>query len=154
MRWRYLPIVLAAVAVAGCQPGPSANTYSRNQTMQTANVQKGKIVSFRTVEYSGTKSGVGAGAGAVAGGVAGSFIGGGWRSNALGAVGGAVAGGVAGSAAEEAITSGQAVEFIVQLDNGQTIAVVQKNEDNLAAGERVMVLQGGSTRIIRDTSGQ
>ena len=63
MRMRYLPLMLAAVAVAGCQSSPSANTYQRNQTMQSATVQKGKIVSFRTVQYSGTQSGVGAGAG-------------------------------------------------------------------------------------------
>ncbi len=154
MRLCYLPLILAVVGVAGCQSGPSAGTYQRNQTMQAASVGKGKIVSFRTVQYSGTQSGVGVGAGAVAGGVAGSFIGGGTRSNVLGAVGGAVLGGVAGSAAEEAITSGDAVEFIVQMDDGRTLAVVQKNEDALAVGERVMVLQGGQTRVIRDTSAQ
>ncbi len=152
MRFRYVPLILAAGLVAGCQPGPSANTYQRNQTMQAATVQKGKIVSFRTVRYSGTQSGVGAGAGAVAGGVGGSFLGGGTRSNILGAVGGAVLGGVAGSAAEEAITSGEAIEFIVQLDDGRSLAIVQKNEDNLSVGERVMVLQGGQTRIVRDTA--
>ncbi len=152
MRVRYIPLMLAAIAVAGCQPGPSANTYQRNQTMQAANVETGQIISFRVVRYSGTQSGVGAGAGAVAGGVTGSFLGGGARSNVLGAVGGAVLGGVAGSAAEEAITSGDAVEFIVRMDGGQTLAVVQQNEDNLAVGERVMVLRGAQTRIIRDTS--
>ena len=129
----------------------SAADLSGNNLMgPEPSVGKGKIVSFRTVQYSGTQSGVGA----VAGGVAGSFIGGGTRSNVLGAVGGAVLGGVAGSAAEEAITSGDAVEFIVQMDDGRTLAVVQKNEDALAVGERVMVLQGGQTHVIRDTSTQ
>ncbi len=152
MRFRYVPLMLAAFAVAGCTSAPSASTYSRNQALQAQNVQKGRIVSMRTVEIEGTKSGVGTGAGAVAGGVAGSFIGGGWRSHALGAVGGAVLGGLGGSAAEEAITKSTGMEFVVQLDNGQTIAVVQANDENLAVGERVMVLQGGQTRVVRDTA--
>lgn len=150
MRFRYIPLMLAAVVLAGCGSAPSASSYSRNQALQAQNVEKGKIVSMRAVQVEGTKSGVGSGAGAVAGGVAGSFIGGGWRSNVLGAVGGAILGGVGGSAAEEAITSSTGTEFVVQLDNGRTIAVVQANDENLAPGDRVMVLQGGQTRVVSD----
>lgn len=150
MRFRYVPLMLAAVVLAGCGSAPSVSSYSRNQTLQAQNVEKGRIVSMRAVEVGGTKSGVGSGAGAVAGGVAGSFIGGGWRSNVLGAVGGAILGGVGGSAAEEAITSSTGTEFVVQLDNGRTIAVVQANDENLVPGDRVMVLQGGQTRVVSD----
>lgn len=150
MRLRYIPVVLAAFVVAGCSSAPSASSYSRSQALQAADVQSGRILSTRPVEVQGTKSGVGSGAGAVAGGVAGSFIGGGWRSNVLGAVGGAVLGGVGGSAAEEALTSTTATEFIVELDNGRTIAVVQANDQSLVPGERVRVLQGGQTRVVRE----
>ncbi|SBV94350.1 putative Outer membrane lipoprotein [uncultured Alphaproteobacteria bacterium] len=150
MRFRYVPLMFAALAVAGCTSAPSASSYSRNQALQAQNVEKGRIVSMRDVQVEGTKSGVGSGAGAVAGGVAGSFIGGGWRSNVLGAVGGAVLGGIGGSAAEEAITSTTGTEFVVQLDNGRTIAVVQANDANLAPGDRVIVLQGGQTRVVPD----
>ncbi|MBN2751802.1 MAG: hypothetical protein JXQ84_03755 [Rhodospirillaceae bacterium] len=152
MRLRYLSLMFAAVLVAGCQSSPSASSYQRNQAMQTSSVSKGKIVSLRDVEISGSQSGVGLGAGAVAGGVTGSYLGGGSRANILGALGGAVLGGAAGAVAENAVTKGTAVEFIVQKDNGQTIAVVQANEQGLAIGERVLILQGGDTRLVRDTS--
>lgn len=154
MRYRYVPMVLAALALGACSSAPSASSYSRNQALQASQVQKGKIVSSREVEVEGTKSGVGSTAGAVGGGVAGSFIGGGWRSNLLGAVGGAVIGGLGGGAAEEALTKSTGTEFVVQLDNGQTISVVEANDENLVPGDRVMVLQGGRTRVVRDSAPQ
>jgi len=152
MRLRYIPLVLAALAVAGCQTGPSASSYQRGQMMQTSSVQKGRIISMRVVQTGGEQSGVGIGAGAVAGGVAGSYLGGGRRANALGAIGGALLGGAAGAAAENAITEGSAMEFIVQMDNGATVAVVQSNEQQLGVGERVLILQGRDTRLVRDTT--
>ncbi|MGE4529518.1 MAG: hypothetical protein AB7D00_14225 [Rhodospirillaceae bacterium] len=152
MRLRYIPLVLAALAVAGCQTGPSASSYQRGQMMQTSSVQKGRIISMRVVQTGGEQSGVGIGAGAVAGGVAGSYLGGGGRANALGALGGALLGGVAGAATESAVTEGSAIEFIVQMDNGSTVAIVQSNEQQLGVGERVLILQGRDTRLVRDTT--
>lgn len=111
---------------------------------------KGKIISMREVNVSGGQSGVGAGAGAAAGAVAGSNIGGTTRNNVLGAIGGAVVGGIAGATVEQAATAGKAVEFIVQQENEQSIAVVQTNEDFLAVGDRVMVLRSDRVRIVRD----
>jgi outer membrane lipoprotein SlyB len=121
---------------------------------RVATVMKGKIISMRNVNISGTQSGVGAGAGAIAGGVGASGIGNGGRSNTVAAVGGAVVGGVAGAVAEEVMTKSTAMEFIVQQENGQTVAVVQQNDENLAVGDKVMILRSGTARIIRDTTGK
>ena len=74
--------------------------------------------------------------------MAGSFIGGDWRSNVLGGLGGAVLGGLAGNAIERGTSTGQAIEFIIQHDNGGDIAVVQTNEDNLQVGDRVFITHG------------
>ena len=117
---------------------------------RAASVQEGEIIATRIVNVSGTKSGVGAGAGAAAGAVGGSYIGGDPRANVLGAIGGAVVGGMAGAAAEEATTAGNATEFLVALDNGDKVAIVQVNEDDLQVGDRILLLKSDRIRIIRD----
>ncbi|MCC7426608.1 MAG: glycine zipper 2TM domain-containing protein [Alphaproteobacteria bacterium] len=109
----------------------------------------GTILSMRDVRVAGTQSGIGTAAGAVAGGIAGSAIGGGWRGPALAGIAGAVIGGIAGTAVERGVTQGIATEFIIREDGGQTIAVVQTNEQQLQPGERVVLLQGRELRIAR-----
>ena len=65
----------------------------------------------------------------------------------LGAIGGAVLGGVVGSAIENGASQSQAVEFIIREDSGQTISVVQTNEEDFRPGERVILTRGARTRI-------
>lgn len=139
------------MALAACSPQGS-NTYARSDMGRVATVMKGKILSMRGVNITGTQSGLGAGAGALAGGVGASGIGNGGRSNAVAAVGGAVVGGIAGAVVEETMTNSTAMEFIVQQENGQTIAVVQTNDDQLAVGDKVLVLRSGTARLIRDNT--
>jgi outer membrane lipoprotein SlyB len=104
---------------------------------------------MRGVNVQGGNSGVGTLGGAAMGGIAGSFIGGSGRANALGAIGGAIIGGIAGTAIESSATQGNAVEFIIREDSGQTIAVVQTNEEGFQIGERIMLTRGARTRIAR-----
>ena len=75
------------------------------------------------------------------------------RAGIIGAVGGAILGGLAGSAAEKSLSGGNAVEFIIREDNGQTISVVQTNEENFQSGERVILSRGARTRIARAAPG-
>jgi outer membrane lipoprotein SlyB len=137
--------LIAAMALAGCAP-TSSNTYTREQMNQAAIVETGRIVSMRTVPIE-TSGRTGTLVGAGVGGVAGSFIGGDWRSNLLAGLAGAVVGGIAGNAAERAATAGNATEFIVEVDGGGTIAVVQTNDDALRVGDRVTILRGERTRL-------
>jgi len=141
------------VALSACTP-PGSDTYSRADMGRVATVMKGKILSMRSVKIAGTQSGIGAGSGAIAGGIGASGIGNGGRSNAVAAVGGAVVGGIAGAVAEEAMTKSTATEFIVQQENGQTVAIVQQNDEHLAVGDHVMILRSGTARIIKDSSGK
>ena len=138
------------LGMAACAPVNTNTTYTGADIGRTAQVSYGVIVSMRgvTVQNNGG-SGVGTLAGAAAGGVAGSFIGGGARSNILGAIGGAVLGGVLGTAIEGGVSGGQAVEFIIREDGGQTISVVQTNEENFRPGDRVTLTRGARTRIGR-----
>jgi len=149
---RLAPVLaLAAVlGMAACAPVNTNTTYTGADIGRTAQVTYGVIVSMRGVVVQGQGGGgVGTLAGAAAGGVAGSFIGGGARSNVLGAIGGAVLGGLAGNAIEGGMSQGNAVEFIIREDSGQTISVVQTNEENFRPGDRVILTRGARTRIGR-----
>jgi outer membrane lipoprotein SlyB len=70
----------------------------------------------------------------------------------LGGLGGAVIGGIIGHATENLITSGDASEFIVQPDEGEPYSIVQVNDEELKAGERVLIIESGQLRIVRDNS--
>ncbi len=143
--------VLAALfGVAACAPQNTNTTYTGQDIGRTASVSFGTIVSMRPVAVQGGGTGLGAIGGAAAGGVAGSFIGNNdVRGNILGAIGGAIVGGVVGSAVEGGLSQGQAVEFILRDDSGQTISVVQTNEENFQVGERVIITRGARTRLAR-----
>lgn len=150
---KFLPLLCLILAVSGCANQITNSTnYSRSDLGRVSTVMRGKILDIREVNINGTNSGVGAGAGLVAGATAGSAIGGGDRSNIIGAVGGAVVGGVAGAMAEEGITSGKAFEFLIEQENGQTVAVVQSNDQNLRVGEKVMIVRSDKARVIRDNT--
>jgi outer membrane lipoprotein SlyB len=65
-----------------------------------------------------------------------------WRVALLADAGGATASLGDGSA-------GQITEFIVRIDGGSTISVVQTNELGFRVGDRVIVLHDGHTRLAR-----
>ena len=147
-------VIICALCLSACAPRYTNSQYDRKDIGRAATVMHGTIISMRDVNISGSNSGLGAGTGAVGGGVAGAVAGGNNVPAAIvGTVGGAVLGGVAGSVVESETTKGKAVEFIIQQENGQTIAVPQSNEDNLGVGDKVLVLRSDMIRIIRDTSG-
>jgi len=148
--WRllrpFLCLLLVALVAIGCARAPGPSVYERREANQAAVVERGRIVSIRPVSVEGTGH-TGTLVGGAAGGVAGSFIGGDWRSNLLAGIAGAVIGGVAGNAAERSLTATTATEFIVELERGGTIAVVQGNEEGLRVGDTVLVLRGQRTRL-------
>jgi outer membrane lipoprotein SlyB len=139
------------LGLSGCAPTNTNTTVSSGEVGVAAQISYGTIVSMRGTVVQGRNSGVGALGGAAVGGTAGSFIGrNDVRGNILGAVGGAVVGGLVGYAAETALSSGPAVEFIIQEDNAPApISLVQTNEGNFRPGERVVLSRGARTRIAR-----
>ena len=142
-----LCVMAVCLALAACGIGETNSTYSRSDIGQQAQVQFGTIISMRPVQVKGTST-VGTVGGAVAGGAAGSMIGGNTAVNVIGGVGGAIVGGMIGNAAEQAITKDTAYEFIIRKQNGQTIAVVQTNENHFRVGDRVLLtVTDGTTRI-------
>lgn len=135
------------VLLAGCADNINSDHYSTNATGKVSTVSQCTVLSVRAVSVN-TNSGAGTVIGGVAGGVAGSTIGKGSTATALGAVGGALLGGFAGNAAEQGLTSQTGLEYILKLDNGQTISITQGTGQPLAVGQRCLVLFGSTNRVI------
>ena len=61
-----------------------------------------------------------------------------------------VIGGIVGHTTENLITKGDASEFIIKPDRGEPYSIVQKNDEELKEGERVLILESDKLRIVRD----
>tara|TARA_B100002003_G_scaffold109293_1_gene101225 strand:- start:366 stop:833 length:468 start_codon:yes stop_codon:yes gene_type:complete len=144
-----LTFAVLQISLGGCAVH-SGSSYTRPEMGRAATVMKGVILALRDVQISGTNSGIGAGAGA--GAIGGATAGGDAPGAAVGAIAGAVVGGVVGAVTEDALTRAGAVEFIIKQGNGQTVAVVQTNEENLAVGDKVLILRSKKIRIIKDNT--
>ena len=145
---KFLVSCFMVLFLAACGVGNTNTTYQRGQIGKRGSTSTGVVVAMEVIDVEGT-DGVGTLAGGIAGGAAGSMIGGNTAVNIIGAVGGAVLGGVIGNAAEKAVTSDTAFEFLVQEDrSGDVISVVQSNELGLQPGDHVILVEiDGVTRI-------
>lgn len=141
---RLVAVGLLSIFIAACASSNSGSVYSRDDARKVQTVRTGIVESVRSVKLEGTKSPVGTIAGGAVGGIAGSSIGGG-RGSAIAAVIGAVAGGLAGSAVEEGVTRKDALEITVKLDGGALIAIVQEADEEFRAGDKVRLIENGST---------
>lgn len=146
-------VATCLLVLAGCST-TSPDVIKREDAQRLSNVLDGVVLSTRAVTVDGAQSGVGAAAGGVVGGVAGSTVGGGKGSIVAGVLG-AVAGGVAGNAIERGATREDAVEILVQLNNGERRAIVQaKGTEVLSAGDKVIIVtDGGKARVVKAPRG-
>ena len=141
---KLLITALLSVLLVACASSNSGSVYSRDEARKVQTVKTGVVESVRPVKLEGTKSPVGTIAGGAVGGIAGSSVGGG-RGSAIAAVIGAVVGGLAGSVAEEGITRKDGLEITVKLDGGGLVAVVQEADESFKAGEKVRLVENGTT---------
>ena len=141
----YLGVI---VCTAACASSRSGRVYTRDQARVTHSVYYGTVLKVDAVTIEGTQSGAGAVLGGALGAAAGQTIGDG-TGRVLGAVAGGVAGALGGSAVEKKVTTQDGLEIMVELDNGEIIAVVQEKDDEYAVGDRVRILKGsdGTTRV-------
>lgn len=142
-----LALPLTVAGIAGCASDIDSNYYSTGSVGQVSQAQGCTVVSVRPIKVS-TQNGAGTAIGGIAGGIAGSQIGGGNTAHLLGAVGGAILGGFAGNAAQEGLTSQQGYEYIVRLDNGNTVSTTQGADVLLNPGQRCQIIFGNPARII------
>jgi outer membrane lipoprotein SlyB len=135
--------------LSGCARNISPNTYTGNSVGTVQLVKPGVILAKRTITIDNTTP-IGVLGGATAGAAAGSLIGGNTAVNVIGAVGGVVIGGAVGNTVDKAINTHTGTEYIIKLDAGPTISVVQTEELQLSIKQHVLVLYGEMTRIISD----
>lgn len=146
---KLLLATLVAASLVGCAThDPQLRTRADAQRM--AQVQDGTVVSVRPVRLEGRDTGVGGTVGMVGGAVAGSNVGG-YREAPVFAFLGAILGGVIGTAIERDAGRTEALELIIQLRNGERVAVVQaRGQEEFRPGDAVMVIsQGRSARVSR-----
>lgn len=141
---RLLLIAIFSVLLAACASSNSGSVYKRDDARKVHTVKTGVVESVRTVKLEGTKSPVGTIAGGAIGGIAGGAVGSG-RGSSIMAVLGALAGGLAGSAAEEVVTSKDALEITVKLDGGGLVAIVQEDDEDFNPGDTVRIVENSNT---------
>ena len=142
----------ACLALTACSTADS-NTYTSRDVGQVIETSQGRVLSSRPVEIDSDQgSAAGPLAGGAIGGATGLQIGSG-RGNLLAAVIGAVIGAGIGYLAENEIRSGDGIEYIVELEDGRVVTLVQNSTDDeepIANGQPVLIQFGNEyTRITR-----
>lgn len=139
-----LLITLTSVLFTSCvRQQISGGVYPARQVGEASMTYAGSIVNVRPVCVQQQQTGVGTIAGGVAGGALGSALGRGcFAPTALGAIAGAVV----GSAVEEDASRQTGFEYVIQLDNGQLMTVVQGCDQFFQCGEPVYVIISGNGR--------
>jgi outer membrane lipoprotein SlyB len=151
----YGMICLAVLLLAGCARQIGSNVYSERHVGEASVSYQGKVLSVRKVLVRSERleeNSNGSVVGAVGGGLLGSAFGEGRGRTAMTAVG-AIGGAVAGAAAERSLREQEALEYVVKLNDGKILTIVQGLEEPLPVGSPVIVIVGraGRSRVIRDT---
>ena len=128
--------------LCACATPSSGNVYSRSEARTAWTVVQGRVSDIKPVQIEGNKSVLGTAGGGYVGYELGRTVGSGNGRDLAGAVG-AVAGAVAGQAVEERVTRQDGLQITIDLDRGETIAVVQAADIAFEPGERVKVLRRG-----------
>jgi outer membrane lipoprotein SlyB len=142
--------LVAALLLVGCSH-PSGSTYESGDVGRTIETTQASVVSSRVVEISGQPNAVGPVAGGALG-AAGSALA--FQGSGLVAVIGGVLGAGAGYLAQRQMDNRDGIEYVLQMDDGRTVTLVQNRADDeapLPDGTPVLVqVSGQYTRVIAD----
>lgn len=132
-----VPLLTAAALLAACAPQTSPSTFSSAEAGRVMPVQGGTVAGVNAVTIRSGETRFGTITGAALGGILGSTIGSSTRANVAGAVGGAALGGAAGGAMQGSAST-RGVEITIDLDSGETVAIVQPGDPrDFRVGDRV-----------------
>ncbi len=143
-------LVMGIALFTSCARQISSDVYTSRQVGEVSTTLAGYIKNVREVCMEQSEqledNGLGLAGGGVAGGVIGHAIG---RGNLLPTAAGAIAGAVTGSLVEKKLKQQIALEYIVELENGALITVVQGRDHIFNIGQPVYVIvsQSGRSRI-------
>jgi outer membrane lipoprotein SlyB len=142
--------LVAALLLVGCSH-PSGSTYESGDVGRTIETSQASVVSSRVVKISGQSNAVGPVAGGALG-AAGSALA--FQGSGLVAVIGGVLGAGAGYLAQKQMNNRDGIEYVLQMDDGRTVTLVQNRADDeapLPDGTPVLVqVSGQYTRVIAD----
>jgi len=148
-----LSLLLSVATVASAQDYSGYN-YDGSSAQSMQSVTLGKVEAMRQVSVDGTSQlaqYTGAGLGAALGGILGSTLGNNQATRSAAAIALGAAGAIGGNYATKAINREVAYEYIIQLNDGRTVAVTQSYEGNndISVGDKVRILQNGRVRIVK-----
>lgn len=135
-----------ALTLAGCGgEQDSPNYYASHEVGQASYTHSGVIVSARAIKVNGGNNlGAGALVGGATGGLLGAHVG---KGSLLGTGLGALVGGGAGHFAQKSLSNREAMEYVVELDNGNKLTIAQgKPYFYVGQSVYVMVDATGSSR--------
>ena len=142
-----------ALGVAGCSHQTSS-TYNATEVGRVIDTSRAVVLSSRVVDISGEgeQSGYGPLLGGATGASAGYLIGDSDAGHIIGSVLGGLIGAGLGWATEESIDSRQGIEYVLRLDSGKDVTLVQNrqsDENPLPVGTSVLIQRGnGYARVI------
>ena len=146
-------VAVASTALASCARQISPGVYTGAHVGEVRETYAGTLQSARVVTVQEGEmledNRTGGLLGGVAGGAAASRIGQG-TGKAVAIAGGALAGATLGALAERSVKRQEAMEYIVRLDNGALLTVVQGLQPQIGVGQRVYVQEsaGGRSRVL------
>ena len=142
-------IVFLGLLSAACTSS-RGTTYSRHDVERSWTVREATVIQVAEATIEGHSSVIGTYGGGYVGHAVGRTMGSGSGSSVAGAVG-AVAGAVAGRKAEKTATQQKAWELLVEMNGGETLAIVQPADQDFNEGEKVRVYTrpDGSARVAK-----
>lgn len=155
MRLHFATLTIGLLSISllftSCGRQISSDVYSASHVGEASTTYAGIIKNVREVSVQEgerlEENKTGIATGGVLGAGAGSIMG---RGNWVATAGGAVAGAVAGSLIEKKVKEQSALEYVVQIENGGLMTIVQGMEPRYEVGQPVFVIVGqfGRSRII------
>lgn len=142
---RLVAVALASLAFTGCARQISGEVYEGERIGAAVETRAGVVENARYVQVEEgvllQDNALGGVVGGVAGAAAGQTIGGG-SGRIAATAGGALAGAALGALAQRQLGQQTAVEYLVRLDEGRLVTVVQRDETPIPPGSRVFVQLG------------
>jgi len=140
----FLAALLAVLLFSGCASYGGYQSVPSSSVGAVQRVQQGEVIATRTVVIDGQATARGQSSGAIIGSAAGQTLGEG-SGRILAAAGGGVLGGIVGGMVEKQLTTRQAQELTVELEDGRRIVVIQEQRNaGFLEGDQVKVTIGPS----------
>ncbi len=151
---KVIALVLLGLSVfAGCSRETSSNVYDDTSIGEASSTYPGVVMQMQEVSVTNGDGLQNNTTGLIGGGLAGALLGstiGHGNGSVVASVAGGIVGATGGAALEQGLKNQKAMQYIVQLENGELKTIVQGIEPALIPGQNVyvMISSRGRSRII------